>query len=120
MFGVILWSDRESGKAVIWCEDHGDLAFFRETEPGTEVLLAAGDLVEFDETFDRQFRFAKNLKVVSDSFSSGLADALAYSAEKPVLLPDIGECENGTAQVIAFDPQRPTRETPATAQTGQG
>ena len=120
MFGVVLWSDRESGKAVIWCEDHGDLAFYKETEPGTEILLGAGDLVEFDVTLDRQFRFANNPRVVSDSYSSGLADALAYSVDKPVLQPDVGECDNGSAQVILFDPQRSTREAPAAAQTGQG
>lgn len=27
MFGVVLWSNGVSGKAVIWCEDQGDLAF---------------------------------------------------------------------------------------------
>lgn len=28
MYGVILWSDEITQKAVIWCEDHGRLAYF--------------------------------------------------------------------------------------------
>ena len=118
MFGVVLWSDSASGKAVIWCEDHGDLAFYKETEPGTEVLLGAGDLVEFDIMLDRQFRFVNNPKVVSDSYSSGLADALAYSADKPLAQPDVGKCDTGSAQVIPFDRQRASSEPPAAVQTG--
>ncbi len=27
MYGVILWSDQEAQRAVIWCEDHGKLAY---------------------------------------------------------------------------------------------
>ena len=29
MFGVVLWADPVDRKAVIWCEDHGDLAYFK-------------------------------------------------------------------------------------------
>ena len=28
MYGVILWSDQKAQRAVIWCEDHGKLAYF--------------------------------------------------------------------------------------------
>ncbi len=27
MMGVVLWSDQQVGKAVIWCEDQGKLAY---------------------------------------------------------------------------------------------
>lgn len=118
MFGVVLWSDSASGKAVIWCEDHGDLAFYTETETGSQVLLEEGDLVEFDIMLDRQFRFANNPRVVSNSYSSGLADALTYSADKPLARSDVEKCETGSAQVIPFDRQRVSREPPAAVQTG--
>ena len=55
MFGVVLWSDPASGSAVIWCEDHGDLAYYDASgAPDTldtravQTLLDTGDLVEFD------------------------------------------------------------------------
>ncbi|NIY98004.1 hypothetical protein HC022_17720 [Salipiger sp. HF18] len=32
MYGVVLWADHSDHKAVIWCEDHGDLAFYRNEE----------------------------------------------------------------------------------------
>ena len=31
MLGVVLWSDSSENNAVIWCEDHGDLAYFDGT-----------------------------------------------------------------------------------------
>ena len=29
MNGVIIWSEHVSKRAIIWCEDHGRLAFFK-------------------------------------------------------------------------------------------
>lgn len=79
MFGVVLWSDASSGKAVIWCEDHGDLAFYHEDDRSGDLHLGTGDLVEFDLTTEREFRFVRNPQLVRDSYSSGLADALTTS-----------------------------------------
>ncbi len=47
MYGVVLWTDQRENRAVIWCEDHGDLAFYRGAADG-DAAMAAGDLVEFD------------------------------------------------------------------------
>ncbi len=47
MYGVVLWTDQRENRAVIWCEDHGDLAFYRGAS-GADAAMAAGDLVEFD------------------------------------------------------------------------
>ncbi len=47
MYGVVLWTDQRENRAVIWCEDHGDLAFYRGAS-GDDAAMAAGDLVEFD------------------------------------------------------------------------
>ena len=50
MIGVILWSNPAKEKAVIWCEDHGALAYLQ----GQENLdfpcewPEAGDLVELE------------------------------------------------------------------------
>ena len=32
MNGVIIWSEHVSKRAIIWCEDHGRLAFFKAEE----------------------------------------------------------------------------------------
>lgn len=47
MMGVVLWSDQQVGKAVIWCEDQGKLAYVTgdQAEINTELELQAGDLV---------------------------------------------------------------------------
>ena len=33
MLGVVLWSDVSDRKAVIWCEDQGDLAYVNVVTP---------------------------------------------------------------------------------------
>ena len=49
MIGVILWSDVQVRKAVVWCEDQGDLAFLCEDTPFEHLKgLSAGDSIEFD------------------------------------------------------------------------
>ena len=47
MYGVVLWSDKRLGNAVIWCEDHRNLAFFRQdsSPSGAECWFEPGDLV---------------------------------------------------------------------------
>ena len=58
MIGVVLWSDPLAGKAVFWCEDQGDLAYFDGLNEDTDIkkAFAAGDMVSFDVRRDREFR----------------------------------------------------------------
>ena len=76
MIGVVLWSDPDLRQAVIWCEDHGDLAFFRDTvaTERVELLFEAGDLVEFELTFERNIRYAHDLTVISEGSHRHLPD----------------------------------------------
>ncbi len=112
MYGLVLWSDADAGKAVIWCEDHGDLAFYREPETGADILLGAGDLVEFELTMERQFRYARNPHLVSESVSVGLAQALSVGAPAGSL-PDVGSnirVERTSAEIVPFKPRsQPTQ-----------
>lgn len=79
MIGVILWSDDPLTKAVIWCDDQGDLAFFTN-KAGAEVgELHPGDWVEFDITLSGNLRIAENLTVLLEQGSPGLADRLCAS-----------------------------------------
>ena len=85
MIGVVLWSDPGARKAVIWCEDHGDLAFYAAASDAAlgRGTLDAGDLVEFDMTTDKSLRYAHNPQVVSENLYPHLAgrlDAIACPA----------------------------------------
>jgi len=63
MFGVILWADSASRKAVIWCEDQGDLAYLDAAPRIDDVctlFFETGDYVEFDVTQDVFLRRASN------------------------------------------------------------
>lgn len=76
MFGVVLWSDKDDQKAVIWCEDHGDLAFFRQSEGDCSVKFDAGDWVQFDVSIQQHMRFAHNPRLVSEGVYADIAGSL--------------------------------------------
>lgn len=61
MCGVVLWSDAGDHKAVVWCEDAGNLAYYIDHDGSStsEVALDAGDLIEFD-LVEGTFRQVKN------------------------------------------------------------
>lgn len=103
MFGVVLWSDQKDRKAVIWCEDHGDLAFCRESVDEQGCVLDTGDLIQFEITVDRDMRLAQNPRKVFEGAYQGLADTLRMMpADGPVAAPQ----PSGGAEVIAFDQAR--------------
>ena len=64
MNGVIIWSEHISKRAIIWCEDHGCLAFFKAEKTLQGELFRknqvfayeSGDMVSF--TVDEQADFA--------------------------------------------------------------
>ncbi|MEM9576715.1 MAG: hypothetical protein AAF999_06845 [Pseudomonadota bacterium] len=85
MLGVILWSDAADGKAVIWCEDQGDLAYLNAKD---DVLQAgdffdAGDLVQFDMEVSQSIRRANNLRLVIEKAGTQLPNMLREGAEPP-------------------------------------
>lgn len=64
MFGVILWSNAADRKAVIWCEDQGDLAYYDDSKGGlaqSNDFLTAGDYVEFDVSAENSMRLARRV-----------------------------------------------------------
>ncbi len=82
MMGVVLWSDLNDQKAVFWCEDQGDLAFYDATADGHHLQgqMNAGDMVSFDLTFERKMRRAHNAQIVEQKVCHGLQDQLRESA----------------------------------------
>jgi len=80
MIGVVLWTDESANKAVIWCEDQGDLAFCRQPVDDEAVPLDAGDLVQFDLAIDWHLRYAWNPRLVAGNYHPDLAERLAAQA----------------------------------------
>ncbi|MEO9649193.1 MAG: hypothetical protein ABJ360_10755 [Roseobacter sp.] len=93
MLGVVLWSDVSDRKAVIWCEDQGDLAYLKE---GDSVLHSgdffdAGDLVQFDMEMSQSMRVANNPRLVIEKAGPGLPAFLRHSAEEVIEEPAEGK-----------------------------
>ena len=97
MFGVVLWSDDRERRAVIWCEDHGDLAYYRY--PGAELCLVPGDWVQFDISSNESHRRAYNARLVAEGIFSELPGQLLNS--ETVELPKATEV-SGPHNVVAL------------------
>ncbi len=83
MYGVVLWSNPSENKAVIWCEDHGDLAFYRGNDAGAHVAFDAGDLIQFEISQETSLRYAHNARLVGERMYDGLADKLGHNPSAP-------------------------------------
>jgi len=79
MYGVVLWRAPQGRKAVIWCEDHGELALY-EGDAATPSF-EADDAVSFDLDQGRRMRVAFNLKVIEPQRSPVLGAALGKMAK---------------------------------------
>ena len=112
MFGVVLWSDQQQNRAVIWCDDHGDLAFYNgECDGGEwEEPLDPGDLVQFELHEDGTMRMARNPRLVVPDEYPTLTDDLktAGVANLNVSIPAAPSVETGQAKIIAFEPKSET------------
>lgn len=107
MIGVVVWTDQSLEKAVIWCEDHSDLAYYvRSDETGSApgsaegsgcpqgdfpADICKGDLVLFDAYYDGDCRMARNVRLVQEESHPMLAECLR---------PDGGEKRAKTAVVV--------------------
>ena len=85
MIGVILWRDVDDGKAVIWCEDQGDLAYLDQLDDLLDPVttLDVGDVVRFDMLIERNMRLARNVTRLLDNWGSTLGDALRMVPQDP-------------------------------------
>ncbi len=83
MLGVVLWANARATTALIWCEDHGDLALYEDDSVSAHSGegLDAGDLIEFEVAPDpgARMRRAANLRCVDKGFAPGLAEELRGS-----------------------------------------
>ena len=90
MFGLVLWSDPKRRKALIWCEDQSDLAYFDGADDGeeqtqadgwdTSAVLNVGDALLFDICQNGQMRRATNLRALVKGGAEDLTDQLKAAA----------------------------------------
>lgn len=104
MMGVVLWSDVNDEKAVFWCEDHGDLAYYDAavTLGESDSAFQPGDMVQFDVSVERKTRRAHNPQIVESNVCNGLLEGLRSSVEKNDSVP---AAKPLTGKVIAFRPK---------------
>jgi len=77
MIGVVVWADAAKNKAVIWCEDQRDLAYYLSpSEARSGAVPNKGDLVEFETYYEGSLRIAENVLVVEAQGRNTLAEAL--------------------------------------------
>lgn len=78
MIGVVLWSDNKDRKAVVWCEDQGDLAFLsgRDGALYEDPFFDIGDVLQFDVTLECSFRRASNATLLQQGAGSAAVDQL--------------------------------------------
>lgn len=111
MYGVVLWSDKDQNRAVIWCEDHGDLAFYGgETDvPPSQTFMEPGDLVQFQVEEARNMRFARNVSLVSSEQYPTLAQDLKEAGQDD-RIPN-SAAPSRDSKIVAFGPRRDVRES---------
>ncbi|MBZ8119226.1 hypothetical protein KUD11_11285 [Roseovarius sp. LXJ103] len=109
MYGVVIWSDQVKNRAVIWCEDHGDLAYFRGETTGLEVAeIGPGDLVEFDLAASDGLRLADAPRLVSEKSHLHITRALSRTTPAvPAPRKRRSEMSSGwDAEIVRFDRAR--------------
>ncbi|KAA2316788.1 hypothetical protein DL237_01735 [Pseudooceanicola sediminis] len=82
MFGIVLWSAADDSKAVVWCEDHGDLAFLHaksDSKANSLIGLEQGDLLQFDVAEQGDMRLVQNARLVAENHCPSLANRLKES-----------------------------------------
>lgn len=107
MLGVVLWNDPEAEKAVIWCEDHGQLAFFKGEldETAQKVELNVGDLVSFEMIEDAHLRYAHDLRTLSAQEYPDIANCLTSTEAQDTPETDaLDEDEDDDTNVVKIDP----------------
>ena len=90
MLGVVIWSAEVESKAIIWCEDHGELAFLGQAphKAASSERFDEGDLIQFDVTELDNLRLARNPRRIAQHYCSDLGDVVNTASKLRV---DIGE-----------------------------
>lgn len=84
MLGLVIWQCQNSGRAIVWCSDHRELAYFDgKPKPGRVVeALDIGDLVEVEIKSQGSTRRCISLKLLQAAFLPNVVDDLKARAPK--------------------------------------
>ena len=112
MYGVVIWSNADQRKAIIWCEDQGDLAYY--TQDCASALdgaaLDPGDLIQFDLRLEKSLRMVDNPQHVECGTHAGLASSLSTQNVNQIV-PSRARTKRQTDNIVTFPAKaRPERE----------
>ncbi len=111
MIGIVLWRDRVEKKAVFWCEDQGDLAYYAPDaaeQTGTD-MFDVGDMVRFDVRVDKKLRKACNARLVQQHACGSVQESVRQNAQ----LAQADDVGAKSAQIIPFcDKRQPKNVVP--------
>ncbi|MDP3340180.1 hypothetical protein [Frigidibacter sp.] len=92
MLGVVVWSKESTQAAVVWCEDHGDIAYLKgydglaeapdylSPDPAPPRWPAVGDLVTLDTAVAGGLRLVRNLSILEADWGPALPASLKGAA----------------------------------------
>jgi hypothetical protein len=85
MRGIIIWHCQETHRAVVWCDDSGDLAYASDscawTYPRQKVSI--GDYVAFDLRPTANSRTCVNLRLIESGQATELVGILKKMRPRP-------------------------------------
>lgn len=84
MLGVVIWCCHTTGRAILWCADHRDLAHFDARSAGmTPIRVNVGDLVEMSLRSEATVRRCVDLRLVEAGYMPEIADELRNQRPGP-------------------------------------
>lgn len=88
MRGVIIWHCQNTLRAVVWCDDSGQLAYASDAMAwaNPKQQVAIGDYVAFDLRASATARNCANLRLIEQGHAPDLVDVL-YRGEAPTARP---------------------------------
>ena len=97
MLGVVVWSKECTQAAVVWCDDHGDIAYLKgygglaeqpdyvSPDPAPPRWPAVGDLVTLQTATAGGVRLVRNLTILEADWGPALPAALRGAAQGAAL-----------------------------------
>ncbi|MGR3313138.1 hypothetical protein [Roseovarius indicus] len=89
MFGVVLWSGSATHRAVVWCEDHGNLAFLLGDRSSSgssqqDVALVPGDIVKMQLRTHGDMRIIEEIELLEPEVYKDISRQLMKSRRSKI------------------------------------
>lgn len=86
MLGVVIWSCQRTGRAIVWCSDHRDLAHYDGPAQGTSrVRIEVGDLVEVALMSEKSVRRCVSMKLIEAAYMPEVASELKCQSRRQAI-----------------------------------